>query len=205
MNINPEYLHNWGKQRMKGLPSPIAKLGMRIWFLYLGFTLFLATLVGYVPSHGFRRFMYRHVFHMKIGKGSVVYWQCRFFDPWGVSIEDHSVVGTSAFLDGRKKIKIGRCVVIASNVSIYTMQHNMDNPQFEVEGAPVVIDDYAYIGPGVIVLPGVHIGFGAVVGAGAVVTKDVSPYAVVGGVPAVFLRERSKDLRYVPDFEMPFQ
>ena len=47
-----------------------------------------------------------------------------------------------------------------------------------------------FIGPRAIILPGVKIGKGAVVGAGAVVTKDVAPFKVVGGVPAKEIGER---------------
>lgn len=88
---------------------------------------------------------------------------------------------------------------------IYTLQHDVNSPTFSVEGGPVVIDDYVYIGPRAIILPNVHIGIGAVVAAGAVVTHDVAPYAIVGGVPARFLHERPHDLDYKPDFAMPFQ
>jgi putative colanic acid biosynthesis acetyltransferase WcaF len=205
MSANSGYLYDFGKRLMKRLPAPIVKIGLRAWLIYTGFTLFLATLVGYVPWHAFRRFMYRHIFRVKLGRGSVIHWQCRFFNPGGVYIGDHSIIGSNAFLDGREKIKIGNCVAFSSNVCIYTLQHDIDSPQFEVEGSPVIIEDYVYIGPGVIILPGVHIGYGAVVAAGAVVTNDVPPYSVVGGVPAKFIRERSRDLKYIPDVQMPFQ
>jgi putative colanic acid biosynthesis acetyltransferase WcaF len=204
MSSNPESLYSFGKRLVTRLPTPIAKFVMQAWLTFTGFSLFLATLVGLVPWHAFRRFMYRHVFRVKLGRGSIIYWQCRFFDPAGVSIADHSIIGNNAFLDGRDKIKIGNCVVLAANVSIYTRQHDIDSPDFRHEGSPVIIEDYVYIGPGVIILPGVHIGYGAAVGAGAVVTKDVAPYTVVGGVPAKYIRERSRDLKYIPDFELPF-
>ncbi|KKR50505.1 MAG: Acetyltransferase, partial [Candidatus Levybacteria bacterium GW2011_GWA2_40_16] len=55
---------------------------------------------------------------------------------------------------------------------------------------PVIIEDYVFIGPRSIILPGVTIGKGAVVAAGAVVSKDVAPFTVVGGVPAVKIRDR---------------
>jgi hypothetical protein len=54
----------------------------------------------------------------------------------------------------------------------------------------VVIGNDVWIGHAAIVLPGVTIGDGAVIAAGAVVTKDVDPYTIVGGVPAHFIRER---------------
>ena len=60
----------------------------------------------------------------------------------------------------------------------------------------MVVEDYAYVGSHAIVLPGVTIGRGGVVGAGSVVTKDVQPYTLVAGVPAAFIRNRSRDLRY---------
>ena len=54
----------------------------------------------------------------------------------------------------------------------------------------VVIGNDVWIGHGATILPGVNVGNGAVIGAGAVVSKDVAPYAIVGGVPAKLIRER---------------
>jgi acetyltransferase-like isoleucine patch superfamily enzyme len=187
------------------MPTSLRKLIRRIRIMYQGFVLFLATLVGFVPSHHFRRFMYRHIFGMRLGKGSIIHWQARFFDLPGIQIGDYCNMGNNAFLDGRRGIKIGNFVDTGSEVMIYTLQHNIDSPTFDVEGGPVMIEDYVYLGPRVIILPNVRIGRGAVVGAGAVVTKDVPEYAVMGGVPAKFIRERGHDLNYRPDFEMPFQ
>lgn len=54
----------------------------------------------------------------------------------------------------------------------------------------IIVDDDVWIGYGATILSGVHIGQGAVVAAGAVVTSDVSPYAIVGGVPAKVIKYR---------------
>lgn len=67
-----------------------------------------------------------------------------------------------------------------------------DEPDFFAGRAasPVTIGHDVWIGHGAIVLPGVSIGHGAVIAAGAVVTKDVAPYTIVGGVPAKLIRAR---------------
>lgn len=56
----------------------------------------------------------------------------------------------------------------------------------------IVVDDDVWIGYGSTIMSGVHIGQGAIVAAGAVVTKDVPPYAIVGGVPAKVIKYRFK-------------
>lgn len=57
-------------------------------------------------------------------------------------------------------------------------------------GLGVVVSDDVWIGYGAIILDAVSIGQGAVIGAGAVVSKDVPPYAIVGGVPASIIKYR---------------
>ncbi|MBI5621236.1 acyltransferase [Candidatus Gottesmanbacteria bacterium] len=190
--------------------------------ILIDFWVFLCTLTGLVPSHTVRLFLYRYLFRVGIGQDSSVHWLARFNNPSGVAIGHNTVIGNDAFLDGRYKrggasyirgflspqrrpLRIGNNVSIAGEVRIFTMQHDIDDPDFrEVEGE-VVIDDYAAIGTRVTILPGVRIGRGAVVGSGAVVTHDVEPYSLVGGVPAKHIRYRSKDLRYTLKFARLFQ
>lgn len=63
----------------------------------------------------------------------------------------------------------------------------------EMNNKPVIIGNDVYLGDGVIVMPGVTIGHGSVVAANAVVTKDVEPYTIVGGIPAKPIRDRFPD------------
>ena len=130
----------------------------------------------------------------------------------GVDLERFGVVALCALcivefvlIDARAGVVIGNNVNIAGEVAIYTLEHDPDSPTFDVKGGPVTIDDYAYIGARVVILPGVHVGYGAVVATGAVVTRNVPPYHIVGGVPAKFIRERNRDLHYKLDFALPFQ
>jgi acetyltransferase-like isoleucine patch superfamily enzyme len=195
----------------------------------IDFWVYLATLTGYVPSHTIRLFLYRYFFRVSIGNDSSIHWRAEFNVPMGVFIGHNTIIGNDAFLDGRRKrewkkgenkffgyikdvihpsvypIRIGNNVSIAGEVRIYTMEHDIDSPDFKEIASPVVIEDYVVIGTRVTILPGVTVGKGAVVASGAVVTKDVAPYTVVGGVPAQFIKNRSHDLRYTLKFARLFQ
>jgi putative colanic acid biosynthesis acetyltransferase WcaF len=167
-------------------------------------SLYLLTMAGYVPSHRFRNALYR-AFGVKRAKSSSIHWRARFFCPEGLTIGEYCTIGNDGFFDAREGITLGECVNIAAEVRIYTREHDIDDPFFAECGGPVVIEDYAYIGTRVTILPGVCIGKGAVVASGAVVTKDVAPYMLAGGVPARAIRERSHDLRYRLGYAKRFQ
>ena len=77
-----------------------------------------------------------------------------------------------------------------------TAKHVVDDPGFAAVFEPIVVGDRAWIALGATVLGGVTIGEGAIVAAGAVVTHDVEPYAVVGGVQARKLRKHNRELEY---------
>lgn len=174
----------------------IKKIKMRILNILLEFEVFLLHLVGKIPSHHLRRFFYR-IAGMKIGKGSAIHMGARFYDPRNIEIGEDTIIGEFAVLDGRDKLKIGSHVAIASEVMIYNSEHDINDLNFKAITAKVIIEDYVFIGPRAIILPGVKIGRGAVIGADAVVTKDVPPYAIVGGVPAKIIGERrNKNLNY---------
>lgn len=167
----------------------IVKFFRRINTVMLEFEIMILHIVGYIPSHYIRRFFYR-IAGIKIGKGSTIHTGARFYNPSKISIGEDTIVGEMAVLDGREEIRIGNHVDIASEVMIYNAQHDVDSEDFHAISSPVVIESYVFIGPRAIILPGVKIGEGAVIGAGAVVTKDVAPYTIVGGVPAKLIRER---------------
>lgn len=178
----------------------ITKIINRIKSIFLEWIIYLLHLTGSIPSHHFRRFIYR-LAGVKIGKGATFHMHARFYNPKNISIAADSIIGESAVLDGRDKLTIGSHVDIASRVMIYTSEHNVNSEHFaaveEIVNEPVTIEDYVFIGPSAIILPGVKIGKGAIVGAGAVVTKDIPPFAIVGGVPAKIIGERkNKNLHY---------
>lgn len=168
----------------------------RIMSIISEFEVFILHIVGNIPSHHVRRLFYR-ISGMTIGSGSTLHMGIRFYDLGKIRIGRDTIIGEGTVLDGRDEIIIGDHVDIASEVMIYNAEHDVHDPRFSAVSGKVVIEDYVFIGPRAIILPGVTIHKGAVIGAGAVVTKDVSEYAIVGGVPAKIITERkTKDLQY---------
>lgn len=167
----------------------ITKVIVRLANYWLDFELMMLHWVGYIPSHFIRNMKYRF-FGIKIGKGSTFHMWANFFDPRNIEIGEDTIIGDHAFLDGRDKIKIGSHTDIASSVMIYNSEHDVSSADFGAILAPVEVGDYVFIGPRVIIMPNVKIGKAAVVAGGAVVTKDVDPFTIVGGVPAKPIGER---------------
>jgi acetyltransferase-like isoleucine patch superfamily enzyme len=164
--------------------------------IFLEFWVFLLHIIGFFPSHHVRRLFYR-LSGVNIGRGSAIHMGTRFYKPSNISIGADSIIGEDSILDGRAKIKIGDHTDLATGVMIYNSWHDIEDPGFGPVSKPVEIGDYVFIGPRVIILPGVKIGNGAVVAAGSVVTKDVGEREVVGGVPAKIIKERSlKEYHY---------
>ena len=86
-----------------------------------------------------------------------------------------------------EKVVIGNYVAIGPRVSFETMSHGLEFMPDQGRGnfpMPIIVEDQVWIAAGAMIMPGVTIGKGAVVAAGAVVNRDVSPYTMVGGVPA---------------------
>ena len=94
------------------------------------------------------------------------------------------------------EIRIGNEVMIGPSVTLTTTGHPV-HPDLRVDfrrfSQPIVIEDKAWIGSNVVVLPGVTIGYGAVVGAGSVVTRDIPPMTVAVGTPCRVLRQVTDD------------
>jgi acetyltransferase-like isoleucine patch superfamily enzyme len=107
-----------------------------------------------------------------------------------IEIGDGCRFTAGARFSAEQEIVLGRAVLLAANVQVLDNQHATADPSRPIleqkldRVAPVRIDDGAWLGANVVVMPGVRIGRNAVVGANAVVTRDVADYAVVAGVPA---------------------
>lgn len=134
---------------------------------------------------------------IEIGKGSRIMrnaYVCSYVSQArrgeGIRIGSKTWVGIGAVLSsGQGGLTIGDNVLIGPNAVLVTGNHDYSDiarsaTEQAYTGSPIVVSDNVWIGAGATILGGVRIGERAVVAAGAVVTKDVPPYTVVGGVPA---------------------
>lgn len=90
-------------------------------------------------------------------------------------------------------VSIGNSVIIAQNVVLSGLNHGFEDVNIPIKNQPcstaeIVIEDECWIGANAVITAGVRIGKHSVVAGGSVVTKDVPPYAVVGGNPAKVLK-----------------
>lgn len=192
--------HIPGYRWARKLPDPLKRLILACYWPVKAFVEDLqeysAEVMGYVPCHALRLWWYRHVCRMRIGKHSSIHRCCRVYHPRKIVIGSHSVINYGVLLDGRRGLHIGDNASISEGTIILTLGHEIDDPGFALKGAPVVVEGRVFIGAYARILPGVTVGEGAVVGVGSVVTRDVAPYTVVAGVPARYVRDRDRDLRY---------
>lgn len=115
-----------------------------------------------------------------------------------LSVGSCSFIGR-AFIALHDDVKIGSRVCINDDVKILTASHDVLSSNWEQTRKEIIIDDYAWIGTGALLLPGVRIGRGAVVGAGAVVSRSVEEGAIVAGNPArPISKKRCVSLDYNP-------
>ena len=141
-----------------------------------------------------RLFLLRPLFR-KVGRRINIQPRVYMHPLWNISIGDNSGIGENAWISAEEQVQVGENVMIARDLAVYTTNHGMalGQPMIDqpMKRAPVVIGNDVWIGARVILLPGVRIGDGAVIAAGAVVSRDVEPYTIVGGVPARLLKRRS--------------
>jgi acetyltransferase-like isoleucine patch superfamily enzyme len=147
--------------------------------------------ISRIPSYTVRHRWYRAYLGLEIDEGARVLLDCymwhigpRHVRRSGSRIGARTWINRQCCLDLRGGLEIGADVSVSPDVTILTAQHDLNDPRFTYVSKRVVIEDHVWIGSRATIMPGVTVGRGAVVAAGAVVTRDVEPLTVVGGVPA---------------------
>lgn len=163
---------------------------------FYGLYKLLNTLIMWLPFSFIRTFWCRIILK-KIGKKTFLSRNIDIRSPRKIFIGNHCVINKHCILDGRgASLIIHDNVDIAQDVQIWTQEHDINSSNHSLKSLPVEIEENVWIASRATILPGVKIGKGAVIACGAVVTKNVSPYTIVAGIPAKEIGKRNEQLKY---------
>jgi putative colanic acid biosynthesis acetyltransferase WcaF len=142
-----------------------------------------------IVLHGWRRFLLR-VFGARIAAGAHVYPSVRIWAPWNLEMKEGACLGHYVDCYCVDRIVLGRRALVSQYAYLCTASHDYEDLRLPLVTGPIAIGDHAWVTAGVLVGPGVSVGEGAVALARSAVVRDVEPWAVVGGVPARFVKQR---------------
>lgn len=158
-------------------------------------------IISILPISRLRWGYYKYVLKHDIAETAYLYMGLYLYvSRQKIRIGDKTNINRNCVLDGRGGLNIGENVNISAEVAIYTAGHRIESSDFEYYVKPVKIGDRVWLGTRAMIMPGVNIGEGAMVLPAAVVTKDVPPFAIVGGIPAKVIGNRNNALNYTLDW-----
>jgi putative colanic acid biosynthesis acetyltransferase WcaF len=157
----------------------------------------LNHVVNRIPLVGVRMALYARLgIRLETPSASLIMLHTEVHTPAQITVGRGTSIGRNCLLDARGGITFGRNVNVSSFSLFVTGTHDVRDPEFADHYGPISVGDRAWIATRATVLGGVTIGEGAIVAAGAVVTRDVAPFTMVGGIPARPIAERPRTLTY---------
>lgn len=131
------------------------------------------------------------LFGAKIGKNANIYASVRIWAPWNLKVGEYSSLGPQVDCYNQGKIEIGSHTVISQKTYLCASSHDYSKPDFPLILKPIVIGNQVWVAADAFIAPGIRIEEGAVIGARAAVFKNVEKWSVVGGNPAVYIKDRN--------------
>ena len=141
------------------------------------------------PLHAWRRALLR-LFGARIGRSVRVYQSARVWAPWNLEMADGSCLGDDVDCYNVARVRLGPGAVVSQYCFLCTAGHDSRRAALPLVSAPIDVGARAWLTADVFVGPGVSIGEGAVVTVRSVATRDVPPWTIATGHPAVAVRAR---------------
>jgi len=141
------------------------------------------------PLHGWRRLWLR-MFGARVHDTASIYPSARIWAPWNLQMAARSALGDDVDCYNVDRVILDEDAVASQYAFLCTASHDITDPAKRLVTAPIHLQRMSWVCAGAFVHPGVTLGEGAVAGARSVVTRDVAPWAVVAGNPAVFVKKR---------------
>lgn len=154
-----------------------------------------------IPYLSFLKFkLFGSQYYWDKGKSTIV------VNPRKIFIGKNSPVGRyGGYFQGGGKIYIGNYVQFGPNVSLVSSNHDLYDHYKVVDGSPIIIEDYCWVGMNSVITAGVTLGPRTVVGAGSIVTKSFPEgYCVIAGIPAKKIKDLDESQIVIPKFETEY-
>jgi len=130
------------------------------------------------------------MFGARVGTGVVIKPKVRIKYPWKLQIGNHSWIGESVWIDNLDQVTIGSHCCISQGAMLLCGNHNYKQSSFDLIIGPITLDDGAWIGAQATVCPGVRCASHSVLTVGSIATKNMVPYGIYQGNPAVQVKTR---------------
>ncbi len=140
-------------------------------------------------AFGWRSFLLR-CFGAKVGRGVRIYGSAKVYYPPNLELSERVVIGPDVDLYCVDKITVESDAMISQYSYLCTASHDFRQVHLPLTTKPICVKKQAWVCADVFLGPGVTVGEGAVVGARSTTFKDVDPWTVVAGNPAVFIKPR---------------
>ena len=157
-------------------------------FVWYYFNVFVFA-TQFFPISGIKVSLLRF-FGAKIGKGLVLKPSVNIKYPWKLTIGDYCWIGENVWIDNLTEVVIGNNVCISQGAMLLTGNHDYSKSTFDLSVKSIYLDDGVWIGAHSVVCPGVTCQSHAVLAVGSVATKNLEPYTVYQGNPALPIKER---------------
>jgi putative colanic acid biosynthesis acetyltransferase WcaF len=147
------------------------------------------------PLHGWRSMLLR-IFGATMGANCHFYPKSKVWAPWNLICADQVTAGDGAEIYNPAPITLGSHAILSQDAYLCGATHDYDDPAFPLLAYAMQIGAYGWICAKASVAPGVQVGEGAVLGLGSVATRNLEPWTVNAGSPAVKVKARRR-----PDLE----
>lgn len=147
------------------------------------------------PMHAWRSFLLR-AFGAKMGPNCHFYPGSKVWAPWNLICAEQVAAGDGAEIYNPAPMHFGSHAILSQGCYVCGATHDFDDPAFPLLAYSMQIGAYAWICARACVAPGVQVGEGAVLGLASVASRDLEPWGVYAGAPAVKVKTRK---RVIPD------
>jgi len=143
------------------------------------------------PLHAWRAFLLR-CFGATMGPGCFFYPASKVWAPWNLVCADAVTAADGAEIYNPAPMRFGSHAILSQDAFVCGATHDYDSPAFPLLAYAMDFGAYSWVCARASVAPGVNLGEGAVLGLGSVATRDLEPWTIYAGVPAVKVKERKR-------------